>query len=130
MKKDPNPSVGVAPADAPAAVPRRRFGRTGLRLPVLSAGFMRAMQSWQDVADEQIDPNSQRTMLAVARDAELHKLKARLILQIHDELVLEAPESAAEHAGARLRALMQNVTALAVPLKVDLGTGFTWAQAH
>ncbi|HBE94627.1 MAG TPA: DNA polymerase I [Desulfovibrio sp.] len=69
-------------------------------------------------------------MLAVARDAELHKLKARLILQIHDELVLEAPESAAEHAGARLRALMQNVTALAVPLKVDLGTGFTWAQAH
>lgn len=69
MKKDPNPSVGVAPADAPAAVPRRRFGRTGLRLPVLSAGFMRAMQSWQDVADEQIDPNSQRTMLAVAREA-------------------------------------------------------------
>ena len=69
MKKDPNPSVGVAPADAPAAVPRRRVGRTGLRLPVLSAGFMRAMQSWQDVADEQIDPNSQRTMLAVAREA-------------------------------------------------------------
>ena len=69
MKKDPNPSVGVAPADAPAAVPRRRFGRTGLRLPVLSAGFMRAMQSWQDVDDEQIDPNSQRTMLAVAGEA-------------------------------------------------------------
>ncbi len=68
MKKDPNPSVGVAPADAPAAVPRRRFGRTGLRLPVLSAGFMRAMQSWQDVADEQIDP-SQETMLAVANEA-------------------------------------------------------------
>lgn len=69
-------------------------------------------------------------MLAVARDPELHKLGARLILQIHDELVLEVPENTAERAGARLRALMQNVTTLAVPLKVDLGTGFTWAQAH
>ena len=69
MKKDPNPTAGPAPADALAGVPRRRFGRTGLAMPVLSAGFMRAMQSWQDVDDERIDPTSQETMLAVAREA-------------------------------------------------------------
>ncbi len=69
-------------------------------------------------------------MLAVARDEELRSLQARLILQIHDELVLEAPEATAERAGARLREIMQTVTSLTVPLKVDLGTGFTWAQAH
>ena len=59
----------AGPASAPPAMPRRRFGRTGLRLPVLSAGFMRAMQSWQDVDEERIDPFSQETMLAVANEA-------------------------------------------------------------
>ena len=59
----------AGPASAPPAVPRRRFGRTGLCLPVLSAGFMRAMQSWQDVDEAQINPFSQETMLAVANEA-------------------------------------------------------------
>ena len=59
----------AGPASAPPAVPRRRFGRTGLCLPVLSAGFMRAMQSWQDVDEERIDLFSQETMLAVANEA-------------------------------------------------------------
>jgi DNA polymerase-1 len=69
-------------------------------------------------------------MLAVAADQELRALNARLILQIHDELVLEAPAVNIEAAGTRLRRIMQNVARLDAPLKVDLGTGRTWAEAH
>ncbi|MGE4553770.1 MAG: DNA polymerase I [Desulfovibrionaceae bacterium] len=69
-------------------------------------------------------------MLAVDRDARLKALDAGLILQVHDELLVEAPAAAAREAGERLRELMQGVVELDVPLVVDLGTGFTWAEAH
>jgi len=69
-------------------------------------------------------------MLRVHADARLAELDARLILQVHDELLLEAPEAAADEAAQLLRGLMQEVTTLLVPLKVDLGVGHTWADAH
>lgn len=69
MKKETNSPADPAPTLQVPAMPRRRFGRTGLAMPVLSAGFMRAMQSWQDVEDERIESTSQDTMLAVAREA-------------------------------------------------------------
>ena len=69
-------------------------------------------------------------MLKVHSDPVLRGLLARLILQVHDELVLEVPQDAAREAGERLRELMQSVVALDVPLKVDLGVGRTWAEAH
>ncbi|OGR38223.1 MAG: hypothetical protein A2051_05300 [Desulfovibrionales bacterium GWA2_65_9] len=69
-------------------------------------------------------------MLRVHADQRLAELDARLILQVHDELLLEAPEAAANEAAQILRRLMQEVTTLLVPLKVDLGTGRTWAEAH
>lgn len=43
----------------------RRFGRTGLQMPVLSAGFMRAMHSWKQVPEEQIPSASQENMKAI-----------------------------------------------------------------
>ena len=69
-------------------------------------------------------------MLAVAADAPLHGLDARLVLQIHDELLIEVPEAKAQEAGTRLAALMCGIVSLAVPLDVDWGTGRTWGQAH
>ncbi|MGD9610749.1 MAG: DNA polymerase I [Desulfovibrionaceae bacterium] len=69
-------------------------------------------------------------MLAVAADAPLRGLDARLVLQIHDELLIEVPEAMAQEAGARLAALMSGIVTLAVPLDVDWGTGRTWGQAH
>ncbi len=69
-------------------------------------------------------------MLRVHADQRLADLDARLILQVHDELLLEAPEAAAQEAAQILGKLMQEVTTLLVPLKVDLGTGRTWAEAH
>jgi len=69
-------------------------------------------------------------MLAVARDETLKSLNARLILQIHDELVLEAPEASARQAGDRLASLMTGVVELSVPLVADVGVGRDWGLAH
>jgi DNA polymerase I len=69
-------------------------------------------------------------MLAADADATLKRLGARLVLQIHDELLLEVPEAAGPEAGARLAAVMSGIVRLAVPLTVDWGSGRTWGQAH
>ena len=73
-------------------------------------------------------------MLAVARDERLRELDARLLLQVHDELLLEVPADAAEEAGALVVRLMQDVCPagkeLSVPLLVDWGTGHDWGAAH
>ena len=53
----------------------------------------------------------------------------RMLLTVHDELVLEAPAAQAESVGGRLRDVMEQVLPLTVPLKVDLGIGPTWAEA-
>ncbi len=73
-------------------------------------------------------------MLDVSRDAELRAWGARLLLQVHDELVVEVPTVHAEAAGARVAAIMENVQPRGVPfeprLKVDWGVGPDWGQAH
>lgn len=73
-------------------------------------------------------------MLAASRDEELKRLGATLILQIHDELLLECPEKNAAAAGKRLADIMAEVTpggeALSVPLLTDYGQGKSWADAH
>jgi len=69
-------------------------------------------------------------MLRTHADQALAGLGARLILQVHDELLLEVPEDAAHQAAEVLRDIMQNVVSLRVPLKVDIGVGRTWAEAH
>jgi DNA polymerase-1 len=69
-------------------------------------------------------------MVQAHKDKPLKELEARLILQVHDELIIEAPEANIEAAGARLKEIMQNVAKLDVPLKVDMGVGKNWAEAH
>ncbi|MDR3358066.1 MAG: DNA polymerase I [Desulfovibrio sp.] len=73
-------------------------------------------------------------MLAVAGDEALDRMEARLILQVHDELVLEVPAKNAEAAAVRTAELMCRVTpggrSLAVPLVVDQGFGSSWGEAH
>ena len=67
--------------------------------------------------------------LAMIRvDAELRRsgLGARLILQVHDELILEAPEGEAEAAAQLLKRCMEQVMALKVPLKTDISIGGDW----
>lgn len=73
-------------------------------------------------------------MLSVHGDQELRRLSARLILQVHDELVLEAPAGNAEAVARRVAELMTSCAAsdmaLSVPLAVDWGYGANWGVAH
>jgi DNA polymerase-1 len=55
---------------------------------------------------------------------------ARLLLQVHDELVLEVPEGEVQETADRVRHAMEGVWPLRVPLKVDVRDGTNWAQAH
>ncbi|HNT89816.1 MAG TPA: DNA polymerase, partial [Candidatus Hydrogenedentes bacterium] len=69
--------------------------------------------------------------LAMLRvDAALAAVGARLLLQVHDELVAEAPADAAEAAAATMKRIMEEAVTLDVPLTVDVGIGLNWAQAH
>jgi len=69
-------------------------------------------------------------MVRAYNDDELRSLGAKLILQVHDELIIEAPEATVNEAAARLVTIMQSAASLDVPLKVDMGIGKNWAQAH
>ena len=69
-------------------------------------------------------------MIAVDRWLADQQLNSRLILQVHDELVLEVPDGELERVKRELPALMSGVAKLAVPLAVDVGAGPNWDQAH
>jgi len=69
-------------------------------------------------------------MIAVQNFLEQRKLRTMLIMQVHDELVLEVPQNELEEVRAKVRELMQSVARLDVPLLVDVGVGDNWDQAH
>ncbi|HSG75488.1 MAG TPA: DNA polymerase I [Burkholderiales bacterium] len=69
-------------------------------------------------------------MIAVQGWLDAQRLGARLIMQVHDELVLEVPEAELARVQDGLRSRMQDVAALDVPLIVDMGVGANWDQAH
>jgi DNA polymerase-1 len=57
------------------------------------------------------------------------RLKARLLLQVHDELVVEAPTPEVEPVAALLKEHMEGAARLSVPLVVDVGVGDNWLDA-
>ncbi|MGQ9685936.1 MAG: DNA polymerase I [Thiobacillaceae bacterium] len=69
-------------------------------------------------------------MLAVQDWLDTEGLKSRLIMQVHDELVLEVAEGELARVMDRLPGLMCGVAELAVPLKVEVGAGPNWEAAH
>jgi len=71
-----------------------------------------------------------RAMIALARWLDEERLAAKLILQVHDELVLEVPERELERVRGRLPELMCGAAELAVPLVADVGVGANWDEAH
>ncbi|MBO4501784.1 MAG: DNA polymerase I [Clostridia bacterium] len=68
-------------------------------------------------------------MINAEKALEDAKLDARIILQVHDELIVEARESDAEQAKKLLIEAMENAAPLCVPLTADAGTGKTWFDA-
>ena len=65
-------------------------------------------------------------MVRVAAELKQRGMQTRLILQVHDELILEAPEAEAAQAAELLRYCMEGVMELKVPLKTDISTGGDW----
>jgi DNA polymerase-1 len=57
-------------------------------------------------------------------------LRSRMLLQVHDELLFEAPEAEAETLAALAKRVMENAAVLSVPLVVETGVGGTWGEAH
>jgi DNA polymerase I len=71
-----------------------------------------------------------RAMIAVDAWLQSSHLPARLIMQVHDELVLEVSDGAVQVIVEELRGHMAQAATLAVPLKVDVGVGRNWDEAH
>jgi DNA polymerase I len=71
-----------------------------------------------------------RAMIDVDAWLQSSRIPARLIMQVHDELVLEVADGAIEAMVGQLRTHMAQAATLAVPLKVDVGIGRNWDEAH
>jgi DNA polymerase I len=69
-------------------------------------------------------------MIAVQDWLEQERLSTRLLLQVHDELVLEVPQPELARVREALPRLMAGVASLSVPLLVDVGMGANWDEAH
>jgi len=69
-------------------------------------------------------------MITVDRWLAESRLKSRLIMQVHDELVLEVPDAELDRVRRELPRLMGGVAELSVPLVVDVGAGPNWDRAH
>lgn len=71
-----------------------------------------------------------RAMLSVDAWLAEHQSEARMIMQVHDELVFEVPEKQVSSFCEEVAALMQNAAELSVPLEVEAGAGKNWDEAH
>jgi DNA polymerase-1 len=110
------------------------FGRR-LRLPEIKSGSPQRRQAAERAA---INAPMQGTaadliklaMVSVQNWLDARGLGARLIMQVHDELVLEVPAGELDELTEGLRMRMQDVASLEVPLIVDVGIGGNWDEAH
>ena len=69
-------------------------------------------------------------MAMIEVDKILPKAQAKLLLQVHDELVFEVDEAIADEISAKIQDVMQKVVTLSVPLLVEVGQGKNWDEAH
>lgn len=69
-------------------------------------------------------------MINVKNELENRGLKAKLIMQVHDELIVDTPRNEVEIVKAILKDKMENAIKLRVPLEVEVGVGYSWSLAH
>ena len=69
-------------------------------------------------------------MVNIHRDLRQKRMKSKLLLQVHDELVFDAHKEEADELKALVRDRMEGALPLAVPLVVDMGMGKNWLEAH
>jgi DNA polymerase-1 len=110
---------------------------TGRRRPIPAIG---SRNRTERMAAERVAVNSpiqgsaadivKKAMLEVSRRLAESGLKTRLLLQVHDELIFEAPRAEAARAAELIRRAMEGAAALEVPLRVSVETGQSWGELH
>ena len=68
-------------------------------------------------------------MININQDKEL-KNYAKLVIQVHDELVFECKKDKVEYVSKKVKNYMENSIKIKVPLKVDINKGQSWSDAH
>lgn len=71
-----------------------------------------------------------KAMIKIPPELLKANLKAKMLLQVHDELIFEVPENEVEETSALVKSIMENVVKLDVPLVAEAGTGKSWGSAH
>lgn len=109
------------------------FGRR-LYLPDIKAGGVRRAAAERAAINAPMQGTAadliKLSMIAVQKWLEQSQLKSKLILQIHDELIIEAPLDEVDLVKEKLPELMDSVIKLKVPLVAEVGVGDNWEAAH
>ena len=109
------------------------FGRR-LWLPEIHAGGSRRAAAERAAINAPMQGTAadliKLSMIAVQKWIEEKGLKSKLILQIHDELIMEVPEDEVDLVKENLPKIMDSVTELHVPLIAEVGVGDNWEAAH
>ena len=105
------------------------------RLPDLNAkNFQVRMEAERQAMNTPVQGSAadliKKAMIDLHRELRQRRMRSRLILQIHDELLLEVPEAEAEPARALVKEIMEGALALDVPLVADARLGASWAEVH
>jgi DNA polymerase-1 len=105
------------------------------RLPDLQAkNFQVRMEAERQARNTPIQGSAadliKKAMIDLHRELAERRLASRLVLQIHDELLLEVPEAEQEAALDLVKRVMESALELDVPLVVDARVGRSWAAAH
>jgi DNA polymerase-1 len=108
------------------------FGRRRLIPEIFSKNFNERSQGEREAVNTRVQGTAadviKRAM--VRADLALQGTGARMILQVHDELLIEAPEGEGEAIVPRVVEAMTGAAQLSVPLAVNWGAGRTWSEAH
>ena len=121
-------SGGVFGADS--GVKARQIHSTRIRILDRShAGEGAAREAGEDCDGFLTDAPGVLPMIRVADRLKREGLEGKLILQVHDELIVECPEAEADRVKALLKEEMEGAGTFAVPLLTDAGAGRTWAEA-
>ncbi|PYS14371.1 MAG: hypothetical protein DMG15_08530 [Acidobacteria bacterium] len=112
-------------------VTRTLFGRIRQHPEINSRNGMRRSMAERTAINSPIQGTAadiiKLAMIRIAEELRCQKLRTRMVLQVHDELIFEVPEEEL-HIGETIRDLMQNVVQLNVSLTVDVKKGKTWEE--
>ena len=112
---------------------RTMFGRLRVLPEINSKNFMRRSFAERTAMNTPIQGSAadiiKMAMNAVQAELEARNLKSRMLVQVHDELVLEVPDSEKKEAETVLKETMEGIVTLSVPLIADIHSGKTWEEA-